>query len=84
LTRRHLEVGIRSRSFGGSVVGGHLEDAEIERLHADYLKQKGEFEAQIETLKQSLATACPLTRRHLEVGIRSRSFGGSVVGGHLA
>jgi myosin-5 len=33
------------------------KDAEIERLHADYLKQKGEFEAQIETLKQSLATA---------------------------
>ncbi|GAA5976690.1 hypothetical protein JCM10908_005597 [Rhodotorula pacifica] len=33
------------------------KDAEIERLHADYLKQKSEFEAQIETLKKSLATA---------------------------
>jgi hypothetical protein len=29
------------------------KDAEIERLHADYLKQKGEFEAQIETLTRS-------------------------------
>lgn len=33
------------------------KDAELERLHADYVKQKSEFETQLETLKASLAAA---------------------------